>query len=386
MWTSGDGPHAHTEMTISRPRATVSVVAATVVLHAVLMGIYLSKFEYDISAFVGASHSAVGQPPLEHVTASIGPGGYDGMFYYAIARNPFVPQRLGIDHPTRRHARILYPILSWLASAGGHPVALLWVMPALNLLLIGGLAWLGSWTAQQYGMSAVWGFVLPLAVNAGIPALLDLTDNVSTLLVFALLVAWLRHASSWLLMLLALGAVLAREQNVLIVAILLAAAVGSRRRAAASALAMTLGVWLAWAAVLQAAYGVSVFEGSRHVRGVPFAGLAYGWSHLGGVRDSTRLAIINGLSLGHMAVLMVVAIPAVLFYSNRLVGAVLVLSLVLAVIGTNVIWNDLIEYRRVLVWLPLGIWLSGLESRQAWLLWSLTPAGLFSLAAALRYA
>jgi hypothetical protein len=365
-------------------RSIAAVVIGSLVLHAALLTLYVAKHNGDVTALVGASHAAVGRDPLESVTTSIGPGGYDGMFYYAIARNPWTPHTLGIDNPALRHVRILYPILCWLVS-GGDALRLFWVMPAIQLIIIGALAWLGSWTAWKHGMSVAWGFVLPLAVNACIPALRDLTDNLSTLLVFALLVAWLFEAPWWSVTLLALAAVFAREQNVLVVGIVMLAAAWKQRYAVTSGLAATLAAWLAWATFLHALYGSWVFQNGSFVCGLPLNGFAYGWTHLGGFHHSTRLAIVNSVSLGHMALLLVVAVPAVLLGGSRALAVILLLSVVLAVFATDAIWNDLISYRRVLVGLPLGIWLAGIRARKTWLLWPLTPAGLFSLAATLRY-
>jgi hypothetical protein len=361
-----------------------SVVVAAVAIHVGLIGVYLGKCGGDLSALVGASHAAVGHPPLERVSASIGPGGYDGMFYYAIARNPWVPHTLGIDAPAFRHVRVLYPMLCWLLS-GGDADLLLWVMPAVNLLAIAALAWLGATLALKHGMSPWWGFVLPLAVNACIPALRNLTDNVSTLAVFALLLAWLLDARWWVAALLALAALFAREQNVLVVGILILAATFRKQPRAVGGLAGVLAVWFVWLGLLHAAYGCWPFQIGVKVFGVPFAGMAYGWSHLGGsYHFSTRLAIVNGLSLGHMALLLCCMAPIAVLCGSRIVGGVILIGALLAVVSTDVIWNDLWSYRRAFVWLPLGIWLGGIQTRRPWLLVSLLPAALFSLAAALR--
>src|SRR5262245_35302814 len=164
-------------------RGPVLLAAA---LHLALMAIYVHKYNDDVSALVGANYARTQQAPWEHVRTGIGPGGYDGMFYYAIARNPWMPHVHDVDSPAYRHSRIFYTSLCWLLS-GGNGFALVWVMPAVNLLAIVGMAWLGAWVADRYAMSPWWGFVVPLAVNACIPALRDLTDGVSTLMVFALL-------------------------------------------------------------------------------------------------------------------------------------------------------------------------------------------------------
>lgn len=365
--------------------ATVLVVLASVALHVGLMGIYLRKYAGDVSALVGASHAQVGRPPLEAVTASIGPGGYDGMFYYAIARNPWAPHTLGIDAPAFRHVRLLYPVLCWLAS-GGESHLLLFVMPLVNLLAIAALAWIGAQHALKLGMSPWWGFVLPLAVNACIPALRNLTDNVSTLAVFALLLAWLADGRWWVVGMCALAALFAREQNVLIVGVLMAMALFRQEPKRLGVLAAALAVWCLWLGVLHATYARWPFAIGVQVFGTPFGGLAYGWTHLGGFQHSTRLAIINGLSLGHMIVLLGCAAPLAIARDNRTVATVVVLlGAVMAVVGTDALWSDLFSYRRAFVWLPLGIWLAGVQTRSLWLLASLLPAALFSLAAALCY-
>jgi hypothetical protein len=77
-----------------------------------------------------------------------------------------------------RHLRILYPLVGWLLS-GGDALRLLWVLPAINLGAIAALAAVGALLALRSGLSSWWGFLLPIAVNAGLPALRDLTDNLS---------------------------------------------------------------------------------------------------------------------------------------------------------------------------------------------------------------
>jgi len=366
-------------------RKALLVVLTAVLLHAGMLAIYVGKYG-DLSALVGASYRAVGQPPLEAVTVGIGPGGYDGMFYYAIAQNPWVPHTLGIDAPAFRHVRVLYPICCWALSGGGDPQLLLWVMPLVNLLAIAGLTWLGAWVAWRHGLSPWWGLVVPLAVSACIPAARNLTDNLSTLAVFALLAAWLLDRPWWLLTLLALAAVFTREQNILVVGIVFVTAACTRRGAVAGGMAFALAAWLGWISLLQWVYGVSPLHIGVKVFSVPLGGLTYAWTHLGGYHGSTRLAIINGLSLLHMALFL--GLGAYVVWQRRSAAVVLVVlaSMGMALLATEVLWNDLVSYRRALVWLPLGLFLTGVQANQRWLLCCLIPAGLFSLAVALRYA
>ena len=79
-------------------------VAATLALYAALMTLHVCKQGGHPSALVCAGRNRVGQPPYEAIVAPGGPNGYDGQFYYAIARDPW-RAHLGelIDDPPARH-------------------------------------------------------------------------------------------------------------------------------------------------------------------------------------------------------------------------------------------------------------------------------------------
>ncbi len=118
-------------------------------------------------------------------------------------------------------------------------------MPLVNLLAIAGLAWLGALAATRQGFSPWWGVLLPLAVDAALPAMRDLTDAVSTCALAALLVAWLLRQPWWVLLPCALAAVFSREQNTAVVAIVLACAAWRRQWPTCAALAVVLALWCA---------------------------------------------------------------------------------------------------------------------------------------------
>src|SRR5689334_9259721 len=132
--------------------------------HAALLAAYVAAFGGDPSALVCAARERLGRPPYECLRTGFDRNGYDGQFYYALARAPWRRHGSDIDAPAVRHARILYPALSWLFS-GGDARLLVWVMPAVNLLAIAALAGLGAAVACRHGLGAWWGALLPLAVN-----------------------------------------------------------------------------------------------------------------------------------------------------------------------------------------------------------------------------
>jgi hypothetical protein len=308
------------------------------------------------------------------------------MYYYAIAQDPWQKHTIGLDCPAYRHGRILYTALCWLCT-GGNAVLLVWIMPAINLAAIAGLAWLGAWTAQRHGLSPWWGFVLPLALNVCLPALRDLTDVVSTFVVFSLLIAWLFNARWWLVVLLAAAAVFAREQNLLIVGILWLFAIWLRQKLPAIGLGAVMAAWFGWACLLRVTYGAWPMPGGPSVYGMPLGGAYYAWTHLGGFHHSTRLAICNCLSLLHLGLVVGLAIYVIIYRRGcpAVVSWVLLAGLGLAVLGSTPLWDDMYCYRRGFVWLPLGLFLTGMYTQNTRLLFLLAPAGLFSVMAALHY-
>lgn len=370
----------------SSRRQLLLTVLVAVVAHVALLGIYLRKYDGNPAALVGASFQMAGKPPWEEVPVAIGAGGYDGMFYYAIARDPWVPHREGVDAPALRHVRVLYPLLSWMLSGGGDARLLLWAMPLVNLLAIAGLTWLGAWFACRNGLAAWWGMVLPFALAAFIPAARNLTDNVSSLAICGLLVTWMLNRSWWSVTLAAFAAVFAREQNVCVVGIVMVAAISQRRAAVAAGTGAALLAWGGWVLILQNVYGQSPFDAGPVGLGFPLQGILHAATNLGGPDFSTRLAVINALSLLQIGALLSAGFFIVYREPRSVLAFTLLGAIVLAFLTTQAVWSDLVAYRRVLAWLPIGIWIFGVTHRTTWMLHLLAAASVFSLAVALHYA
>jgi hypothetical protein len=361
-------------------------VVATLALYSALMALYVVKHGGHISSLVCAGRNRAGRPPYEAIAAPGGPNGYDGQFYYAIARGPWRAHHNElIDDPPARHSRILYPALCWLLS-GGDRHALFWVMPLVNLLMLGGLAAVGSWFALWHGRSAWWGFTLPVALNAGLAALRNLTDPTATLAVCGLLAVWLTAGPRWLLTLCAGAALLAREQNLVIVAILLAAGLWRGRYREVAALLPALGVWGIWVSILHSLYGVWPFLSGPGVFGLPLAGMAYRWAHPGG-NDyfSRRRSLILTSSMGQLTFLIGLALHLAARGTDRVVALCMLAGVGLAVLAGVGFYCDFWSYTRVFVWIPLGVWVLSLRRRLTWPLAGLAPSLLWTVVAALRF-
>jgi hypothetical protein len=343
------------------------------------MVLYVCALGHDVSALVGLPNQRVGTHPFERVSAGIGNVGDDGQYYFALARKPWRRAHVGLDLMAARHLRILYPAVAWLCS-GGNARLLLWILPAVNLAAIFSLGWLGGWLAQQHGLSAWWGFVLPVAVNTFLPALRDLTDPLAILTVCGLLVAWQRNWPWWALALCAAAAVFSREQNVVVVLLLLGLATWKRQETQAAVLSSVCAVWLAWVVLLRARYGTWPFLPAGHgTFEAPFAGLFFGWTHL----DTTSLksAVKGALPLLNVMVQIGLGTYLVVRRPDGAVTPLLLAGILLAVLSGPGIYQDPGSYTRALAWVPLGIWFASVRDGNRLSLYLLLPTLVWPLLA-----
>jgi hypothetical protein len=357
--------------------------AATALLHAALLVCYVGGFGGDVSALVCVDRNVIGEPPYEAVTVGFDTCGYDGQFYYAIARAPWQKHDLHNDDGAIRQARILYPAICWFLSCGGDPNALLWVMPLVNLLAIAGLAWIGAAWAVHQGWNAWWGCLLPIAVNAGLAALRDLTDPVAILSVCGLLFAWLMHKRWWILTVWAAAALFAREQSVVIVLIIFSLGLWHGRFRTVVALAAVMLFWFAWIFTLRRMYGEWPFLPSEGNTGLPFAGMVYRWTHLG-FSTSKQAAVLHVLRMLHLTAEIGLVVLLIRQGGDRAVLLIALAGAALAVIGGISLYIDGWSYTRVFAWMPLAIWFGYLQARRRWPLVYLSLALFWPLVVVIR--
>jgi hypothetical protein len=347
---------------VSHSHSTAGVVFWTAVVHVALLGHYLTVYGDDPSAFVCADRDKIGRPPFEVVHIGFPNGGYDGQWYYVIARNPWGPQSAGMtDLPAYRHVRILYPALAWLLS-GGHRVALLWVLPLINLAAIVAMAWYGARLGMHYGRSPWWGFALPIIVNAGMPALRDLNDPLAAAALVAMLAAYFLEMPAWQLATWAAAAALGREQNALIVLLTLADAAYRRRRNQALALAAGLAVWAGWVAVVTSWYGD--WPTSPANVGTPMSGIAHCILHLTGRYG--RPAAVNMIGMSVILLQFVLCGMLTMQHPQPLTAGIALAGVGLAVFGGPAVYESAWSYSRVFIWMPLAVWLWSMQSGRSW--------------------
>jgi hypothetical protein len=124
--------------------------------------------------------------------------GYDGQFYYRMARNPanlsWSAYGIGMD-AWYRFVRIGYSALAWLGSAGQVP-ALPWALVIINVLAVGAIAVLGGRFAHEAGRHALWGLLLAGYFGLATSVARDLTEPLAAACLLGGILAY-RHRQ-WL--------------------------------------------------------------------------------------------------------------------------------------------------------------------------------------------
>jgi hypothetical protein len=337
-------------------------VVAAGALTAGLMVAYALIYHGDVSSLVCADPEKIGRWPFEAVGVGFPTHGFDGQFYYALARGPWGPHPEFLDAPAYRHVRVLVPAAAWLLT-GGDPRAVLWALPALNWAAVVVLAWLGAVLAAHYGRSPWWGFVLVLAINVCPAALRDLTDPVAMCACCGVVAGWLLGWRAGTVALWGVAAVLAREQNLLVVGLVLLESALARRFALAGALAVPLLVWGAWACVLRQWYGAWPFVAVNSA--APFTGINYRLHHMTGSLG-TGTSKSHSLAMLTLGVQLALSLALPLARAPRLTSLLALAGAALAIQGGSEIYGNLESYTRVFWWMPLAVWLWGTQTRRIW--------------------
>ncbi len=230
-------------------RSVRAVVAASALLWVVVLStVAVRHYNGDLRALVQVGAPFRHPPALADVPQShLGPLGYDGQCYAALATDPFLldPATPGyLDLPFYRAGRVGISLVAWLL-AGGSDVAAV----ALYQVLCWALGLLGVWVAARWlmeeGRSPLW--ALPLVVSGGIVSsmLSTLPDAAAGSLI--LLALWLhKNGRRGVLPVLVLAG-LTRETSVLAAAALAASEIGARRfRSAAAFVFIPLLVVIGW--------------------------------------------------------------------------------------------------------------------------------------------
>jgi hypothetical protein len=200
--------------------------------------------------------------------------GYDGQFYYAMARDPWrlvlsetepgAAWPVQLDRPAYRLQRPGYPLLCWLLSFG-QVAWLPTVMIGVNGLALLGIGALGGWIARAAGQHALWGLLLVAYPGLALALARDLAEPVEIFFVLAAYVCLRRDRALAAGVLLA-AAVVTRETALGVVAALALHAVVERRKTGHASAGWWAWIGLPLVAFVLVQIQVLVWSGAIGVR------------------------------------------------------------------------------------------------------------------------
>jgi hypothetical protein len=196
------------------------IVALAVYLGSI--GVQLQRYDGDPTGFVqfGSEAAAIVEPPSD-ARVLAGSIGYDGQYYYALARSPDIDPhvRTLFESFEYRAQRIGYPALAWLVSGGGSEDGLPWALLAVNVVFaLVATAAAAAWL-RAHGRSGWLALAVGLTPGILMTILRDLTDVVGLAAALGALWAWSARRER-LTVLALVVAVLARETMLILAAVL----------------------------------------------------------------------------------------------------------------------------------------------------------------------
>lgn len=349
---------------LNSPRAALIIVA---VVYGLFLHAYLAANNYQPSQLIEAADHFVDPAQASNIYVVPNSTGYDGQFYYRLALDPFTSEQteygVTLDSPAYRHQRIVYPMLVWLFSFGGHdavPVMLI----VVNYLAACLLGWVAGHLAQSAGHHALEG--LALAFYPGFVWTLsrDLAEIVAALLVLAGLLAIRRGLATPATGLLIL-AVLTKETALLAPASLAVAALLSARRPPWYSYTLPLLAYALWQLILFWNWGHWALSSGGVNVGAPLAGLqSFVLDIAAGATRSHRIWLVE---LCFLAVLTLVALMALRGSTAPLhEKAAWLLYGILAISLTRQVWGEDRAFLRALTEFYLLGGLVVLGSRRAY--------------------
>src|SRR5437660_2227407 len=201
---------------INSPLVPAIVIAICYVTFFVLL---LRTRGGDVSLFViagGVNVDASKVPAGLTVIPNI--GGYDGIWFYRLAINPFTRVQaahgIRIDNPPYRQQRVMYPLIVWLLALG-HVTWIPGLLVIVNILAAAMMAAFGGAFAKRFRLHALWGVIVPLYPGFVLSFSRDLAEIVAA--AFAMGAIWaLTSRRNTAAALLLTCAVLTRETTLLL--------------------------------------------------------------------------------------------------------------------------------------------------------------------------
>jgi len=210
---ANQAPSQHAKSTFFRPSLLVGLI------YVLLLGFFVTVRHYSAFDFIH-----LGTVWGLHIKS--GTWGYDGQFYYQIARNPLGAAQY-MDNAPYRYQHLLYPLVAWLLSLGQAPLVP-YALLLINLVAIVGSVEIVARLLVKAGLSPWFSLALGLYYGLAVGLTFDTTEPFTCMLLC--LGIWSLEKKQWALAALWMGlATISREIAVLFPLCLAASFVWNRR-------------------------------------------------------------------------------------------------------------------------------------------------------------
>lgn len=338
---------------IFRPAVVVALIYSALIV-LIAMARHYSLLDFVHLGTVWANHDPSGT------------WGYDGQFYYQVARNPLQAYQY-MDNASFREQHILYPLVVGILSFGQTaliPVMLLLVnvvSVALTVELVGRLL-------EKYGFSPWFSLAIGLYFGQTAGTLFDTAEPFTYFLIC--LGVWLvlekaRFAPAALVMGLA---TLAREIALLFL-LGYAGFFFLNRKWGKCAKFLLLGVapLALWLLSLRLIFGQSGLTFTQPFEHIPFAGIFAHYDGLAGIKKFALLVVLMFLPTLACWVLLVVELMRRQFW--HAMYFILLANVVMITLMNHHSYDELISCGRIATGLVLSVLLYGMLTRKKYILW-----------------
>jgi hypothetical protein len=247
-----------TRPTLLRPSLLVGLI------YVLLLIFFMTARHYSALDFVH-----LGTVWGSHIKS--GSWGYDGQFYYQIARNPLGAARF-MDNAPYRYQHLLYPLLAWVLSLGQASLVP-YTLLLINLVAIIGSVEIVARLLNKNGLSPWFSLSLGLYYGLAVGLTFDTTEPFTCLLLA--LGIWELEKKQWLLSALWMGLATVSRETAVLFPLCLAASFAWNRHWKETLAFFALGVLplLVFLSTLTLIFGRTGVTFGPPFEHVPFAGI-----------------------------------------------------------------------------------------------------------------
>lgn len=341
------------------------VLLITWLLYSEIVSAYKKQFGENISSFIcmGTEFMEPSETP-EGMFYFEQSKGYDGQFFYFIARDPFITGDMykRIDVPAYRYQRIIYPLLAHIA-AGGNIARIPKMMVRVNLFAIMIGTMFVILMLRMNGLSSWYALFYPLMNGFLLTLLRDLSGPVSMAFLIAAIYFLTMRKDILCAVLLSL-AVLSREVTAAVIPVLILDQVFMKKQPRRAFVpALSLVPFILWQIYIYVRLHIPPWTGGRRNFGAPLTAML---SHIREITTSgEKLLSEQALLVLFVAITILTIAAAVrhLLKTRSIISLCLLGYSIMPLMMTHNVWIEPWSYCRIALPVSVFLLISFIESR-----------------------